>query len=86
MTRASRTRGFGDFWSHMLVARGAADVALEPELRVWDYAALVPIVEEAGGRVSSVDGSPLRDGGSMLTTNGALHDAVLSVVRGNAPA
>jgi histidinol-phosphatase len=80
-TRSRRTRGFGDFWAHLLVARGAADVALEPELHVWDYAALVPIVEEAGGRVSTLDGTPLREGGSMLTTNGHLHPEVLSVVR-----
>jgi histidinol-phosphatase len=80
-TRSRRTRGFGDFWAHLLVARGAADVALEPELHVWDYAALVPIVEEAGGRLSTLEGTPLREGGSMLTTNGQLHAEVLSVVR-----
>jgi len=80
-TRARRTRGFGDFWAHLLVARGAADVALEPELHVWDYAALVPIVEEAGGRVSTLEGTSVRDGGSMLTTNDRLHDEVLSVIR-----
>jgi histidinol-phosphatase len=72
-----RDRGFGDFWSHMLVARGAAEVVLEPELKVWDYAALQVIVEEAGGRVSTFDGGPLEHGGSMLTTNGLLHDEVL---------
>jgi histidinol-phosphatase len=80
-TTAGRTRGFGDFWAHLLVARGAADVALEPELHVWDYAALVPIVEEAGGRVSTLDGAPLREGGSMLSTNGHLHPEVLSLIR-----
>jgi histidinol-phosphatase len=78
--RAGRTRGFGDFWAHLLVARGAADVALEPELHVWDFAALVPIVEEAGGNVSTLEGTELRDGGSMLTTNGRLHHDVLSIV------
>ncbi|MFL5736261.1 MAG: inositol monophosphatase family protein [Actinomycetota bacterium] len=80
-TRALRTRGFGDFWAHLLVARGAADAALEPELRVWDYAALVPIVEAAGGRMTTLDGGPRRDHGSILTTNGWLHEEVLSVVR-----
>jgi histidinol-phosphatase len=80
-TRVQRTRGFGDFWQHMLVARGAADVALEPELFLWDYAALVPIVEEAGGRVSALDGGALTHGGSMLTTNGRLHDSVLEEIR-----
>jgi histidinol-phosphatase len=80
-TRAVRTRGFGDFWAHLLVARGAADVALEPELRVWDYAALFPIVEAAGGRMTTLDGEPPRDHGSILTTNGLVHEEVLSVVR-----
>jgi len=74
---AWRTRGFGDFWGHALVARGAAEVVLEPGLAIWDYAALEVIVEEAGGQVSTFDGSPLTHGGSMLATNGALHDEVL---------
>ena len=72
-----RDRGFGDFWSHMLVARGAAEVVLEPDLSVWDFAALQVIVQEAGGRVSTFEGGPLVHGGIMLTTNGLLHDEVL---------
>ena len=59
-----RTRGFGDFWSYMLVAEGACDLAAEPELAVHDMAALVPIVTEAGGRMTSLDGSPAPWGGS----------------------
>jgi histidinol-phosphatase len=74
---AWRTRGFGDFWGHALVARGAAEVVLEPALAIWDYAALEVIVEEAGGRASTFEGSPLTHGGSMLATNGALHDEIL---------
>jgi histidinol-phosphatase len=77
VSRADRSRGFGDFWGHMLVARGAAHVMLEPVLKVWDYAALVPIVEEAGGRITALDGAPLSDGSTCLTTNGALHDLVI---------
>jgi histidinol-phosphatase len=73
-----RGRGFGDFWGHMLVARGAAEVALEPGLSTWDYAAIEVIVRESGGRVSTFEGEPLRHGGSMLTTNGLVHDEVLS--------
>jgi histidinol-phosphatase len=73
---ARRTRGFGDFWGHMLVARGAAEAMLEPSLRVWDTAAVQVIVEEAGGRMTALDGSPLADRGSTLTTNGRLHDAI----------
>ena len=54
-----RTRAYGDFWSYMLVAEGAVDIAAEPELEVYDMAALVPVVTEAGGRFTSLDG---RDG------------------------
>jgi histidinol-phosphatase len=73
-----RTRGFGDFWGHMLVARGAAHVMMETEMWVWDYAPLLPIVEESGGRMTQLDGTPCAHGRSCLTTNGALHDEVVS--------
>lgn len=77
LTRAVwRTRGFGDFWSHVLVAEGAVDVAAEPELAVHDMVALVPIVTEAGGTFTSVRGVPGPFGGSGLSSNGLLHDAV----------
>lgn len=72
-----RTRAYGDFWSYMLVAEGAVDIAAEPELEVYDMAALVPIVQEAGGRFTGLDG---RDGcwsGNAVATNGLLHDEVL---------
>lgn len=75
---AQRTRGFGDFWAHMLVARGSVDVMVEPKLRIWDWAALQVIVEEAGGRMTQIDGSPLSDRGSVLSTNGALHDEMVA--------
>ena len=78
MGEVLRSRGFGDFWGHLLVARGSMDVMIEPSLALWDSAALVPIVEEAGGRISQLDGSPLAHGGSALTTNGVLHDDVAS--------
>ncbi|HJV04215.1 MAG TPA: inositol monophosphatase family protein [Actinomycetota bacterium] len=71
-----RSRGFGDFWGHLLVARGSMDVMIEPSLAEWDYAALVPIVEEAGGRITQTDGSPVAHGRSALTTNGVLHEAI----------
>jgi histidinol-phosphatase len=72
-----RTRAFGDFWSYMLLAEGAVDIACEPELALYDMAALVPIVTEAGGRFTSLDGVEGPHGGSALATNGVLHDAVL---------
>jgi histidinol-phosphatase len=75
-----RTRGFGDFWGHMLVARGAAHVMIEPELRTWDFRPLEVIVSEAGGRQSSFDGGPLQDRGSVLTTCGAIHNEVLQIL------
>jgi len=74
---AHRTRGFGDFWSYMLVAEGAVDIACEPELALHDMAALVPIVTEAGGRFTSIDGDPGPVGPGALATNGLLHDEVL---------
>ena len=79
--RTWRTRAYGDFWSHMLVAEGAVDVAAEPELNVWDIAALIPVVQEAGGRITGYDGSPALLAGSGLTSNGVLHDAVAALVR-----
>jgi histidinol-phosphatase len=72
-----RTRGFGDFWSHMLVAEGAVDVSAEPEVSLWDLAALQVIVQEAGGRFTSLAGVATPDGGSVVCTNGHLHDEVL---------
>ena len=77
LTRAVwRTRAYGDFWSYMLVAEGAVDIACEPELAVHDMAALVPIVTEAGGVFTSVRGVPGPFGGSALATNGLLHEQV----------
>jgi histidinol-phosphatase len=80
--RCWRTRAYGDFWSHLLVAEGAVDVAVEPELSVWDVAALVPVVREAGGAVTSWTGGGVLDGGGALSTNGHLHEAALQVLRG----
>ena len=74
---AKRTRAFGDFWSHMLVARGSAEAMLEESLRTWDTAAVQVIVEEAGGRMTAFDGEPLTDGGSALSTNGLLHEELV---------
>ena len=75
-----RTRAFGDFWSHVLVAEGAVDVSCEPEVSLWDLAALQPIVEEAGGRFSDLSGVDRPDGGSVVCTNGVLHDEVLAAL------
>lgn len=82
---AKRDRGLGDFWGHMLVARGAADIMAEPSLAMWDVAALEIIVEEAGGQISGFSGASYpnsrmtaSDGdGSCLSTNGVLHEVVV---------
>ncbi len=78
--RAWRSRGFGDFWGHVLVARGAAHVMAEPDLSLWDVAALEPIVAEAGGELTGLDVKPW-ESGACVTTNGALHDEVLTLLR-----
>jgi histidinol-phosphatase len=75
---AWRTRGIGDFWSHMLVAEGAVDVAIEPSLAVWDMAALDIIVREAGGTFTNTAGQSGPFGGSGVSTNGLLHNLVIN--------
>jgi histidinol-phosphatase len=81
--RCWRARGFGDFWSYVLVAEGAVDVAIEPVgLSPWDLAAVMVVVEEAGGRFTDLDGVARFDGGSAVATNGLLHDDVLRSLTG----
>jgi histidinol-phosphatase len=77
---AWRTRAYGDFWSHVLVAEGAVDVSAEPEVSLWDVAALQVIVEEAGGTFTDLTGKPTPDGGSAVSTNGRLHPEVLELL------
>ena len=75
-----RTRAYGDFWSHVLVAEGAVDVSAEPEVSLWDLAALQVIVEQAGGTFTDLTGKATPDGGSVVCTNGRLHDQVLGLL------
>lgn len=77
-----RSRGFGDFWGHMLVARGAVDLMIEPSLRIWDWASIVVIVEEAGGVVTTFEGEEPADGASILTSNAVVHDEVVRRLSG----
>lgn len=80
-SRAWHTRGFGDFWAHMLVAEGAVDGAFDAAgVHEWDLAPMQVIVEEAGGRFSDFDGSPRIDGGTALSSNGLLHGELLAAV------
>ncbi len=76
--RCWRTRAYGDFWSYMMVAEGAVDIATEPELALHDMAALDVIVREAGGVFTSLEGEAGPGGGSALATNGKLHDQALA--------
>jgi histidinol-phosphatase len=78
-----RSRAYGDFWSYMLVAEGAVDLAAEPELALWDMAALVPIVTEAGGQFTGIDGIPGPFQGTAAASNGHLHDALLAALHGS---
>ena len=70
---AWHARGLGDFWQHMLVAEGALDAAVDSTLSIWDYAAVEPIVTEAGGRFGPM-------GGQWVSSNGLLHDAVIAAL------
>jgi histidinol-phosphatase len=76
--RCWHPRAYGDFWAHMLVAEGAVDGAVDAiGVKIWDLAALQPIVEEAGGRFTDRDGSARADGLSAVSSNGLLHDSLL---------
>lgn len=78
--RCWRTRGFGDFWSYMLVAEGAAEIGLDARASLWDLAAPQMIVEEAGGRFTDLGGAAGPAGGDAVATNGLLHDAALAII------
>jgi histidinol-phosphatase len=81
--RVWRSRAYGDFWSYMLVAEGSVDVACEPELALHDMAALVPIVTEAGGRFTGLDGTDGPWGPGGVATNGEVHDRVIAALAGD---
>jgi histidinol-phosphatase len=72
--RTWHARGLGDFWQHVLVAEGSLDAAIDYPLQLWDYAALVPIVEEAGGRTG------FTAGGQFVSSNGRVHDDALQLL------
>ncbi len=68
-----RTRAYGDFWSYMLLAEGALEIVAEHDLKIYDIAALVPIVEEAGGRISDLAGPLTDQSSSVMASNSLLH-------------
>jgi histidinol-phosphatase len=83
--RAWHARGYGDFWSHMLVAEGAIDGAIDAiGVSIWDLAAVQVIVEEAGGTFTDFAGEHRIDGRSAISSNGHLHAALLDAVAAGA--
>ncbi|HVM30558.1 MAG TPA: inositol monophosphatase family protein [Candidatus Limnocylindrales bacterium] len=82
VARGGRDRGFGDFWGHMMVAEGSAEAAVEYGVRAWDLAALKVIVSEAGGRLTDLEGGESWSGPGVLTSNGRLHERLLTALRG----
>ncbi|WP_246284542.1 histidinol-phosphatase [Gordonia asplenii] len=76
-----RVRGYGDFLNYCFVAEGSVDVAAEPEVSLWDLAALDILVREAGGTFTSLDGAAGPHGGSAVASNGLLHERVLDALR-----
>jgi histidinol-phosphatase len=80
--RVWRSRAYGDFWSYLLVAEGAVDLAAEPELSLWDMAALAPVVTEAGGRFTGLDGIDGVHQGNAAASNGLLHAQFLAALDG----
>jgi histidinol-phosphatase len=79
--RAWSNRGFGDFWQHCLVAEGSLDLACDSEMKLWDFAPVQLIVEEAGGRCTTYEGGKPAVDGSFVSTNGTLHDEVVALLR-----
>ncbi len=78
---ANASRTWGDCYGHMLVATGRADVMLDPIMNIWDCAALLPIIEEAGGTFTDWDGRRTIAGGNAISTNGALFQEVMQTIR-----
>jgi histidinol-phosphatase len=81
VAEVERARGFGDFYQHVLVGDGSGEIGLDPVVQPWDIAPLLVIVEEAGGRATTLTGERTIYGGSLVTSNGLLHDAALCRLR-----
>jgi len=82
ITRSQRQRGFGDFYGFVLIAQGSGELMIEHGVHSWDVAALKPIIEEAGGRLTDWDGTPTIHRTDVLASNGKLHEQALSLLRG----
>jgi histidinol-phosphatase len=80
--RTQRQRGFGDFYGFVLVAQGSGELMVEHGVHAWDVAALKPIVEEAGGRLTDWDDTPTIHRTDVIASNGRLHEAALQILNG----
>lgn len=74
-------RTWGDCYGFLMLAAGRIDLMLDPKLQVWDLAAIIPIIEEAGGSVTRLDGVRDLNGGQAVASNGILHTELLSLLR-----
>ncbi len=81
--RAAMRRTWGDCYGYILVATGRADVMLDPAMNVWDCAALLPVIEEAGGTFTDWRGTRTIQGGNAVATNGTLFNEVMRIVKSN---
>jgi histidinol-phosphatase len=79
--QTERQRGFGDFYGFMMIAQGAGEIMIEHGVHSWDLAAIVPIIEEAGGKLTAWDGVLDIDKPDVLATNGLMHEAALKVIQ-----
>ncbi len=80
---ARRSRGLSDAWAHLLIAQGSAEALLEHEpCYAWDWTATSVIVEEAGGRLTALNGGPVVAGGDLLVSNGGVHDETVAALAG----
>jgi histidinol-phosphatase len=79
--RTQVQRGFGDFSAYLWVAEGQGEIALSTTVKAWDVAALKVVVEEAGGRLTDLDGGSGIYGSTVFASNGLLHDAALAVMQ-----
>jgi histidinol-phosphatase len=77
----ARTRGFGDYYGYCLVAQGKGEIYVEADLKPWDVAPMKILIEEAGGRLTDFSGRPNIYDGTVVATNGRLHDEVLRALR-----
>ena len=80
---AGVSRGYPDCYGHYLVATGRIEIMIDPVVNAWDNAPLLPIVEEAGGRFTDLDGNATIHGGSGISSNGPMHDEVVAMFKGN---